>query len=571
MSGKGQMAVERSATALLAALMQLRSELASSPLGLETPSAGSAREKREAVVSQLDDYILPRLVQLDAPLLAVVGGSTGAGKSTLVNSLVSRRVTEPGVLRPTTRTPVLVHNAADAEWFTPERILPDLMRTASESGETGGLRLAASDAIPAGLAILDAPDLDSVDSGNRWLAAQLLAAADLWLFVTSAARYADRVPWEFLQEAAGRSAAVAMVLDRTPAESMSEVRVHLARMMTARGLRDSPLFSVPECRLDADGLLEHEQVAPILDWLHDVAADDDIRMAVINQTVDGAVRQAVFQAHDIADATAEQADASNQLRAEVDAAYAKASAQVADSIGDGSVLRGEVLGRWRDLVRRGELLAAEETPTGLVGRLARRRGPRHNRLDETLDVIERGVALLLGEHAEATTEEIERIWSSGQVGAGLLSDTGGVGRAPHDLRVSAERAARSWRGGVTEAVRRAAAEADTSARPVDVGGASAAVMVLACCHGSTDAPSEEGAAGWAVLDGILGEPRVRRLVSEAHDDLLVRARALLAADRSSFLNLAGEPADDARDAIRGAARAVEDARLTVVPEPASER
>src|SRR5699024_450711 len=124
----------------------------------------------------------------------------------------------------------------------------------------------------------------------RWLAAQLLAAADLWLFVTSAARYADRVPWEFLHEAAGRSAAVAMVLDRTPHESMNEVRVHLARMMTARGLRDSPLFSVLEADLDTDGLLGREQVAPILDWLHDVAADEDIRAAVISQTVDGAVR-----------------------------------------------------------------------------------------------------------------------------------------------------------------------------------------------------------------------------------------------------------------------------------------
>ena len=38
--------------------------------------------------------------------------------------------------------------------------------------------------------MLDAPDIDSVVQ-NRQLASQLLAAADLWLFVTSAARYAD--------------------------------------------------------------------------------------------------------------------------------------------------------------------------------------------------------------------------------------------------------------------------------------------------------------------------------------------------------------------------------------------
>ena len=56
----------------------------------------------------------------------------------------------------------------------------------------------ADDVIPPGLAILDAPDIDSVVAENRQLAAQLLAAADLWLFVTSAARYADAVPWDFL-------------------------------------------------------------------------------------------------------------------------------------------------------------------------------------------------------------------------------------------------------------------------------------------------------------------------------------------------------------------------------------
>ena len=111
------------------------------------------------------------------------------------------------------------------------------------------------DSIPPGLALLDAPDIDSVVVENRQLAAQLLAAADLWLFVTSAARYADAVPWDFLRAAADRSAAVAVVLDRVPPRAMAEVPPHLGQLMSERGLGDSPLFAVPETTVDAEGLL----------------------------------------------------------------------------------------------------------------------------------------------------------------------------------------------------------------------------------------------------------------------------------------------------------------------------
>ena len=63
---------------------------------------------------------------------------------------------------------------------------------------------------------MDAPDVDSVVEDNRDLAATLLAGADLWIFVTTAARYADAVPWEHLRAAAERHITTAIVLDRVP-------------------------------------------------------------------------------------------------------------------------------------------------------------------------------------------------------------------------------------------------------------------------------------------------------------------------------------------------------------------
>ena len=275
----GPQAATTSGAQMVTALVRLRAALQGAVLPLELPGVEDHRAARLEMVDQLEDYVIPRIVTLEAPLLAVVGGSTGAGKSTLVNSLVGAVVTESGVLRPTTRSPVLVHNPADADWFGADRLLPDLERVSRPTHDPQALQLVALDVVPQGLAILDAPDIDSVEESNRHLAAQLLAAADLWLFVTSAARYADQVPWDFLRQAAERSAAVAIVLDRTPADAVETVATHLARMLAARGLKDSPLFTVHEVPLTEQELLPPRQVAEIQRWLTDLGADADARAA----------------------------------------------------------------------------------------------------------------------------------------------------------------------------------------------------------------------------------------------------------------------------------------------------
>src|SRR3982750_3615607 len=232
---------------LAGALRALRDRVAGLRLGLATAGADDARAAQTELVGQVDDYLLPRLRRLDAPLLAVVGGSTGAGKSTLVNSIARREVTRSGVLRPTTRSPVLVHHPYDSGAFLSQRVLPGLTRVTSEAPEPAqpididappvtALRLVPHDGITPGLAIIDAPDIDPVVEANRDLAVQMLAAADLWVFVTTATRYSDNVPWQMLRQAVQRGVAVAVVLDRVPMDVMQEVRTHLATLLRDRGL-----------------------------------------------------------------------------------------------------------------------------------------------------------------------------------------------------------------------------------------------------------------------------------------------------------------------------------------------
>src|SRR4029434_4490946 len=153
-------------------LTELRAAVAQVRLPLPLPGAEEQRKVADEVNRQLDDYVMPRLATIDAPLLAVVGGSTGAGKSTLVNSLVGREVSAPGVIRPTTRAPVLVHHSRDVDWFTNDRIVPGLARATGASKEARSLQLVVEDSIPPGLAILDSPALDCVVVENRQLASQ---------------------------------------------------------------------------------------------------------------------------------------------------------------------------------------------------------------------------------------------------------------------------------------------------------------------------------------------------------------------------------------------------------------
>ncbi len=534
-------------TELLGVLVRLREALVRSPLPFAAADADAARPERSNLIKQLDDYIIPRLVQIEAPLLAVVGGSTGAGKSTLVNSLIGTAVSATGVLRPTTRSPVLVHNPADAHWFGADRLLPELERTERATGDQGALQLVATERLPVGLAVLDAPDVDSVEERNRALAAQLLAAADLWLFVTSAARYADQVPWNFLKAAAERSTAVAVVLDRTTPMAVREVSSHLARMLTARGLGDSRLFTVPESPVTEDGLLPPEAVAPIRNWLDSLAADSAARTAVVRKTLEGAIGSLGQRARVVSSALAVQEQLEGQLRADVIKAYADTLATVDESTQDGTLLRGEVLARWQEFVGTGELLRSLETRVGWLRDLlwSAARG-RPAPAQQVTVAVESGLETLIVEHAESAAERAALAWRSLPAGAALLDEApGDIGRASRDLRPRAERTVRDWQGGVLDLVREEGSDRRATARVLSYGvnGLGVALMMVIFAHTAGVSGAEFGVAGGTavvgqkILEAVFGDQAVRRLAEEAHRDLHDRVERLWQEEQQRFLDV----------------------------------
>jgi hypothetical protein len=558
---------------MVTTLVQLREALEAARLPLDLPDVEVARKARAEMIDQLEDYVLPRLIQIDAPLLTVVGGSTGAGKSTLVNSLVGDRVTETGVLRPTTRSPVLVHNPRDADWFDKARILPDLERTTRASADPGALQLVASEAIPAGLAVLDAPDIDSVEEQNRTLAAQLLGAADLWLFVTSAARYADQVPWEFLKQAAERSAAVAIVLDRTAPAAIPEVSAHLARMLTSRGLRDSPLFIVPEGEVDEHGLLPSSTVREIRGWLGSLAADADARTGVVRQTLEGAIRTISRRTYAVADAARDQAEMEERLRADAERAYAHAVSEVDRASADGTLLRGEVLARWQEFVGTGELLKTLESKVSwLRDRLTKAVKGQPQQASRVSVAVESGLQTLILEHAEAAAERADAAWRSVAAGRLLLDAPGDdLSRAARDFRVRAEQMVRDWQRGVLDMVRTEGADKRSTARFLadGVNGLSVALMVVVFASTGGVTGAEVGIAGGSavlgqkLLEAVFGDQAVRRLATNARKDLNRRVQALLDTEKRRFTERldALEISAESADALRAAARRVDDLRF----------
>ncbi|HEY7225314.1 MAG TPA: dynamin family protein [Micromonosporaceae bacterium] len=563
---------------LAEALSALRDAVATAAFPLELPNAAASRRRSEGIVEQLDDYLIPRLYRLDAPLLVVVGGSTGAGKSTLVNSLVRAPVTPTGILRPTTRGPVLVCHPEDAGWFAQARLLPNLARVHDHGGPAepnagpDALRIVESPALAPGLAVLDAPDIDSVVESNRTLAEQLLAAADLWLFVTSAARYADAVPWDFLDLARHRGTSVALVLDRVPPGGGPTVAEHLTEMLDKQGLGDAALFVVEEQHDVIGELLPAFAVEPVAVWLTQLAGDAVGRAEVVRRTVDGAVAALDPAVGGLADAAQDQSIAAATLREAVDSAYQDARESVDRAVVDGSMLRGEVLARWQQLVGTGEFMR------GLQARVGRARDRvlstitgRPNTRETVQEAVETGLVALVRAAVGDGAERSSAAWRAHPAGRELLVARPELARADSSLEASADRSIRDWQRDVLGLVQAEAGDRAVLARvgAYTVNALGLAVMIavftatafiptgaeIAVAGGTTIAAQK-------VLEAIFGDQAVRRLADQARTLLLDRINGLLDEDAARFRRLLAEQGidEDTDVRLRAAADAVRAAR-----------
>jgi GTPase SAR1 family protein len=416
---------------LEAALLGLRKPLMSVPFVLEAHGVADARAERLKLLGQIDDYLLPRLRQSGAPILVALVGSTGAGKSTLMNSLVGRQVSATGIRRPTTNSPVLACHPSDMRWFAENVFLPTLPRVRQQGlampGRDGLLVLAASDGMPEGVAVLDTPDIDSVVQAHRDFANQFLDASDLWLFVTTARRYADAAVWEMLKDGRDRGAALATVLSRVPPASARQLSGHFDAMLDANGLHDVPRFIIPETIIK-DAQLPAGAAAPVKAYLTDTARRDDRRVAVLTQTMSGVLDTFRDRVPGLADQAASQLSARRELLDGVEGAYAAGLADFDEATRNGSLLCGEVLARWQDFAGTGDLLRSLQARRGRGGKAKKDRAS--GRAEALRTALHASLESLIISTADRAAEQSADSWQHTEAGTALLATVATGARQP---------------------------------------------------------------------------------------------------------------------------------------------
>ena len=561
--------------------------------GTAEHGTATARTLLAAMARQLDDYILPRSASVDNPLTIVVGGSTGAGKSTLVNTLLGEPLTQSGAIRPTTRHPVLLHRAEDEAALSPERFLPTLPRTRTSGMNAGSQALPGLDpkiaralipittsALPQGIALIDAPDIDSVSEENRTLAKELLSAADLWLFVTTANRYADAVPWELLHEAAARSIAIAVVLNRVPEGDEEAIENDLRRMLDEAGIHAVLIHTVTEQQRDEKGMLAPVSLAPLTLWIRELGADAPARAAIARQTLAGAVDTLAGNLQALAAEQARQQAAHQSLAAIASEEYEDALTTIDGALSDGSLLRGEVLSRWHDFVGTGDFFRSLDST---IGRLRDRVGSalrgQPAAAQKVEDALESGIHAVVLDAAARASENTRTRWRASRAGRSLLARLdapqatsavpeqnaeakGEVQSAEDIFSAAVAEQIRLWQGSVLEMIREEGADKRKRARFLSLGVNATTVMLMVAAFSLTGGitgieagiAGGSGVVGTKLLESIFGEDAVRRMATRARTDLLERMADLLTEHAQPFTVVLEEtdPQADAEEIHRAA-------------------
>ena len=556
----------------------------------------AARTRAIQLRDHLAGHVRVRARSLETPLVVLLLGPTGAGKSTLFNTLVGRAASPTSVLRPTTRTAIVLAHPDDIE----------VLREGSLAGlDSERLRFLADSAVARGLALVDAPDIDSVETANRELAERLVEVADLCLFVTTATRYADQVPWQILGRVQERGLPLTVVVNRLPPgeDDRRDVLLDVRRLFEEAAVRretaassvTGPAAAHPdpgragtdpiETLGIAEGAIDPQREAllasgiePIAKRIDHLRSDRDSRLALAAEALAGSLAGLVPLIHAVADDAAHEAIDSAALLRSAASIHAGELEQLRAGLGRGTFLREEALRHWQSYVGADDVTRFFSKGIGAIrGAIAAILRPTRAPVAELRDATTDDLLALARSHAAEAARRTASAWSERpEVAEALAADPSlwePSSGFDERLRDRLDRWIASIAQDISEtgdAKRRLARGASIGVNAVGVG-----VMLATFIHTAGLTGAEVGVAAATayvnqkLLSALFGEAAMVELIDRTRARLTAALTETFDEERARFDRLVSTPValDDLARELHAAADEVRGARLVDEPMP----
>ena len=548
-------------------------------------ASDEAQRRSRQLLDHLTGHVLPRARSLDAPLLVLLIGPTGAGKSSLLNALAGFAASPAGVIRPTTRDVVVVARPGDRE-----ALLGDGAPLSVLAG--GRLRIIERDDVPEGVALLDSPDVDSIEHANRELTDRLAEAADLGIFVTTATRYADRVPWEVLARARDRALPLVVVVNRMPpdGEDRATVLADVARLLAENGIVVEPgptvgagnevaseretgagvdVLAIAEGDLEPsiDGLAP-ASVAPIRARIDALGADREARRALAARALAGSLAGLVPLVERVADDLEHEAIEADALRRVAAHAFTTEATALRERLKGGTFLRAEALRQWQAFVGADEITRFFSSGIGKIrGTLsALVRGTPRAPVAEVREDALADVTALARSHAGEAARRTATAWAEERSTGALVAEDASLWSVSTGFDTGLRSQLEGWITSIAEDVQATGANKRFLAKGASIGVNAAGIGVMLATFASTGGitGTEVGvAAGTAflnqkLLEALFGEAAMAEMIGRARSRLGEIVAEAFAGEQARYERLVPAGADlrDLATRLRAAASEV---------------